>query len=162
MIDPDLDLSPATLARQCKGNTKLLPRFVVHDDVAWPWHSKVRLDKKNRIHMRRTTFNRVVPKQVPVKAGLWIRADAQEYFIDLQPHHLQGGADQQKEQAGHLHSRAMVKADEAGRLPDEHDYKEPIAATERQQIDRGDLAKLEASGKRRGVRSTALLGHSDE
>ena len=34
MIDAELNLDPKSLAAACKGNTKLLPSFVVHDDDA--------------------------------------------------------------------------------------------------------------------------------
>jgi hypothetical protein len=89
-LDPVLDLSIATLAKACKGDVSKLPSFVVHDDEAWPWFNKVR-PAKGKIHIRRSTFNRVVVGQVPVRPGIWLRVDAQEFFIDLQPHHL-GGA----------------------------------------------------------------------
>lgn len=154
LIDPALDLSIQTLMKACKGNVKMLPSFVVHDDAVWPVAKRVQLDKKNRIHLRRSTFYRCVSSQVPVRPGLWLRSDAQEYFIDLKPHHLQGSEDM-KPESGHEHSREIVKADKQGRTELDEDYGEPVsrpAGIETKPL--GTHAELAAHYRGRGVRST--------
>lgn len=161
-LDPHLDLRPETLARACKGNAKLLPRFVVHDDDAWPWFNKVR-PAKGAIHIRRSTFNRVVVPQVPVRPGLWLRADAQEFHIDLQPHHLQGGHDAQVEGKNHHQARVVTMADEAGRLPDEEGYGAgALEQRDSRKVERDDLDRIAADPSRRGVRSSVLSGRDTE
>lgn len=165
MIDPQLDLSIATLRRLCQGDPKRLPSFVVHDDTAWPWHASVR-PAKGKIHLRRTTFNRVVATQVPVRPGLWIRPDAQEFFIALTVADLQGSSDpaaQDPSARNHSAARGVAKADEAGRLPDEADYGTPVV--ERPDgggVDRDDLARIARDPEKRGVASSVLLGGDTE
>jgi hypothetical protein len=155
-LDPQLDLSIESLARACKGDVSKLPSFVVHDDAAWPWYNKVR-PAKGKIHIRRSTFNRVVVGQVPVRAGLWIRTDAQEFFIDLQPHHLQGSTPAGEHKADARAARQVVKADAAGRLPDEDGYgTEIVERSERRKVERGDLERIAADPERGSVRSSVL------
>lgn len=156
-LDPVLDLSPATLLRACKGRVALLPSFVVHDDDAWPWFAKVR-PAKGKLHMRRSTFLRVVVPQIPVRPGLWIRADAQEFFIDLKPHQLQGASDQASPiEANHETARIVAKADAAGRLPDEADYGTTVV--ERPALrdeQREDLERVARDPEKRGVSSAVF------
>ena len=113
-MKPNLDLSMESLIKACKGNVKALPSFMVHDNAAWPWVGSVKLDSKNRIHMRRSTFLRTVSEDLPVRAGIWHGIDVQEFHLELEAHHLGGGVDQQKE-VGHKQSRALVMADKHGR-----------------------------------------------
>lgn len=114
----EIDLSIEGLVRACKGNIKNLPSFMVHDNDVWPW-KVVRVDSRNRIHMRRAMFNSVVAGKLPIRAGLWMGKDVQEFFLDLQPHHLQG-SDLAREDTGRTAARAVAKADESGRV--EGDY----------------------------------------
>lgn len=161
MIDAELNLDPKSLAAACKGNTKLLPSFIVHDDDAWPWYNKIR-PAKGKLHIRRSTFLRVVTPQVPVKPGLWLRADAQEFFIDLQPHHLQGGADQQVEGSNAGVARIVAKADSAGRLPDEADYNaRDVERSESRKVERRDLEEVASRDEKGSVRSAVLSGSDD-
>jgi hypothetical protein len=137
-MDPNLDPVSSTsrsrrLAKACKGDVSKLPSFVVHDDEAWPWFNKVR-PAKGKIHIRRSTFNRVVVGQVPLRRrDLGPRGDAQEFFIDLQPHHLEGSRHRRRAARPTLGRRVtVVKADEAGRLlPDEDGYGEENCGTTR-------------------------------
>lgn len=161
MTEPNLDLSIATLARACKGNVKNLPSFVVHDNEAWTSPHAVKLDSKNRIHMRRATFLRSVSSQIPVRPGLWLRVDAQEFFIDLQPHHLQGSLDSHKIE-GHKHSRAITLTDAHGRNPGDEGYGEALSDDQRARDARKDAAELARRGEARGIRSTALGSDSSE
>lgn len=160
MIDPDLDLSIETLTRACKGDVSKLPSFAVHNDAAWPWHNKVRVDNLNRIHIRRATFNRIVAGKLPVRAGLWLRADVQHFTLDLQPHHLQGSEDTKAD--AKRTARVMAKADEQGRLPDEHNYKEEaLSKSQLGPVSRDDLAEVATRDEKGSVGSTALLGSGD-
>jgi hypothetical protein len=159
-LDPQLDLSIPTLLKACKGDPSKLPSFVVHNDEAWPWINKVR-PAKGKIHIRRSTFLRVVKGQVPLRAGLWIRPDAQEFFIDLEPHHLQGSERQGGSNADV--ARLVAGADEAGRLPDEADHGTPIPSKAHSgKVDRGDLERVARDPSRRGVRSAVLSGRDTE
>lgn len=152
----NLDLRIETLARACKGNVKALPSFMVHNNNRWP-HNRAQLDSKNRIHLRRSVFLAVVASQLPVRAGLWLGKDVQEFFLDLQPHHLQGSEDMQ-DPAGYKHSREITKTDHAGRNPGDDGYGERPS--------RGSLAKLQefrldrerakAEGQSLSVRSSVL------
>jgi hypothetical protein len=155
MTDVNLDLSIATLSAACKGNVKLLPSFMVHDNAAWPRWQTTMLDSKNRIHMRRTTFVNVVATALPMRPGLWHGIDVQEYHIDLQPHHLQGSEDM-ADRDGYKHSRAVVLADEAGRIPGDDGYGEtdPIAARWAGPS-MADLAD-DPDSERRGIATTVL------
>ena len=163
-VEPVLDLSRETLLRACKGDVKKLPTFVVHDDDAWPWATKVR-PAKGAIHVRRSTFNNVIAPQVPVKPGLFVRMDAQEYLIDLKPHHLQGSEDQaQHDPKGNNHdaARKLAVADEVGRLPDEEDYGTKVV--ERSpwgKAQRDDLERIARDPNRNGVRSSLFSGVRD-
>lgn len=155
-LDPKLDLSIATLSSICRGDVSRLPSFVVHDDDAWPWYANVR-PAKGKIHIRRSTFLRVVAPQVPVRAGLWLRVDAQEFFIDLQPHHLQGSQPAGEHKADPRAARAVAMADAAGRLPDEEDYgAEIVERSERRKVERGDLERVATDPERGSVRSSVL------
>lgn len=117
----NLNLDIPTLMRACKGNVENLPTFMVHNDEVWPAWRKTMLDTKNRIHIRRTTFMQTVARSLPVRPGLWLRIDTQQFHIDLQPHHLQGTTGMQKVE-GHKHSRELVQADEDGQVPGEWEY----------------------------------------
>ncbi len=86
-----LDLSPALLRSLARGNPANLPRFMVHDDQNWPW-GKVQLDAKQRIHMRRSDFYSTVVPELPVRAGIWLNAELQEFTVDLTADQLHGGA----------------------------------------------------------------------
>jgi hypothetical protein len=162
-IDPVLDLSPETLAKACKGRVEMLPSFVVHDNAAWPWHNKVR-PAKGKLHMRRTTFLRVVVPQIPVRAGLFVRADAQEYYIDLQPHHLQGSTEPKAGPAVNNMQTARIaaKADAVGRLPDEADYRAPtMGRLEGGAIDRGDFERIARDPAKRSIGSAVFSSSLD-
>lgn len=164
-LDPVIDLSPATLIRACKGDVRKLPKFVVHDNDAWPWVNKVR-PAKGVIHIRRSTFLAVVVPQVPVKPGLWVRVDAQEFSIDLKPHQLQGSdapLAAPPDVKNHDTARRVAKADSVGRLPDEEDYgTEALERSERRQIDRDDLERLARDPSRGSVESAVLSGGDTE
>lgn len=153
----NLDLSIETLARACKGNVKLLPSFMVHDNKSWPAYKRTQLDSKNRIHIRRSTFYAVVPSQVPIRAGLWLGKDVQEFFIDLKPHHLQGSADME-DPAGYKHSREITKTDAQGRNPGDDGYGErhaPLSLARLKEL-RLDLERAKAEGESVSVRSTVF------
>ena len=138
-LDPKLDLQISTLRQLCRGDVTRLPSFIVHDDEAWPWYNQVR-PSKGDIHIRRSTFNRVVVGKVPLQPGLWVRQDAQQFFID-----------------NHQAARGVAMADEAGRLPDEADYgAKAMERSEGREIDRGDLERIARDPERGSVRSTAI------
>jgi hypothetical protein len=158
----NLDLRISTLARACKGNVEGLPSFMVHDDPLWPTFSRVQLDSRNRIHIRRTTFLQVVCTQVPVREGIWHGMGVQEFHIDLKPHHLQGSQDAPDPQ-GYKHSREITKTDAEGRNPGDPDYGYPT-----RRVDPGEqepalaLGELAPDGPRRAVRSTVFDGVGSE
>lgn len=155
-----IDLSIATLMAACKGNVEALPSFMVHDNTAWVTKA-VQLDNKNRIHLNKGTFLRAVAPQVPVREGLWLGPDVQEFHIDLKPHHLQG-SDSMDAHKGHKHSRVITKTDSAGRNPGDEDYGDPISKPNG--VSQSDLhaARVEAGGSLRGVGSSALSPDRDE
>lgn len=156
-MDPTIDLSMASLMRACKGNVATLPSFMVHDDPAWPRGNVVQADSKGRIHMRRSTFLRVVAGKLPIRAGLWHRIDCQEFHLDLQPHHLQGSEDQRggnRKQA----ARAMAVVDAFGRAQGDQDYGVTPPRHNRQQDVARDVADAKARGTSRSIRSTVLGG----
>lgn len=158
----NLDLDIRTLAKACKGNVKLLPSFMVHNDPSWPSYRRAQLDNHNRIHMRRSTFLQVVCTKLPVRAGIWHRMDLQEFHLDLQPHHLGGSADM-ADRKGHKHSRLITRTDEYGRNPWDFDYGKAVsgpAATRKESA----LAAVEfkTDGPIRAVRSTVFDGSDSE
>lgn len=158
--DPELELSVEALAKACKGDVSKLPSFMVHDNASWPWVKSVRPDNKNRLHIRRSTFLRCVVGSVPLRAGMWLRPDVQQFFIDLQPHHLGGGVDTQS--GASKTGRVVVKADEAGRLPGEADYAEAVARSARRAVDTSDLAEVEKRDEKRSVVVRSLVDPSSE
>lgn len=161
MIDPDLDLSIKSLMSACKGNVAALPSFMVHDDEVWPRSGIVRVDSKGRVHMRRSTFNRVVAGELPIRAGLWHRIDMQEFHIDLEPHHLQGSADQ----AGgnqRIAARAVARADWTGRVQGDDDYGQAPSRDHGKQDIARDVAEAKARGTSRSIGSTVLAGNGRE
>jgi hypothetical protein len=162
--DPVLDLSKETLLRACKGDIRKLPSFIVHDDDAWPWFNSVR-PAKGKIHMRRSTFNRVVAPQVPVKPGLFVRADAQEFTIDLRVDQLEGSSDiasAAPDAKNHDTARRVAVADEAGRLPDEEDYGTQIVErSPGREVDRDDLERIARDPEKRGIGSAVFSGVRD-
>lgn len=162
-IDPKIDLSIDTLKSICRGDVRKLPSFIVHDDDAWPWFAKVR-PAKGKIHLRRTTFNNVVVPQVPVRPGLWVRHDAQEFFIDLKPHHLEGPSSPiEGEAKNHEAARKVTMADSAGRLPDEADYgADALERSESREVERRDLEEVAARDEKGSVGSTVLSGGDTE
>lgn len=156
MTDPDLDLSIASLARACRGNVAMLPRFMVHDNGTWP-PGVVRTDNKGRVHMRRSTFLSAVVGQVPVREGLWLGPGVQEFFIDLQPHHLQGSIDNDggnQQQA----ARGIVRMDSRGRVAGDEGYGDDTPGDHRQADAGRDAAQLAASGQARGIGSSVFGG----
>lgn len=158
----NLDLSITTLARVCRGNVKLLPSFMVHDDPVWPSYSRSQLDSRNRIHMRRSTFFQIVPRQLPIRAGIWHGMNVREYHIDLQPHHLQGSADMPGRD-GYTHSRAITLTDRYGRNPWDPDYGiDPLRPGPARQDPELAQIKLATDGPLRGVRSTLFDGPDTE
>lgn len=161
MTDPFLNLTPEDLGRMCKGNVKMLPTFAVHE-TGWP-HGVSRPDKHNRIHISGPAFQRSVVGNWPMRAGLWLNMGLREYHIDLEPHHLQGGADQQVEIKGNATARAVTGTDAGGRQPDEEDYETPIVErSESRKVERADLERIEANPEKRGVASDALSGGDTE
>lgn len=153
MTDADIDLSIPALARLCKGNPANLPVFVLHDDDTWPRYDLVMPDDRGRVHMRRSMFNRVVAGQVPVRPGLWVRATAQEFHIDLQPHHLQGDGTQ----AGRAYDAAahITKMDSAGRTPGMGgDYGQAGLWDSRGDAAARDARRIAALGTGRSIRSS--------
>lgn len=163
-IDPVMDLSRETLLKACKGDPSKLPAFIVHDDDAWPWFNQVRPAKGN-LHIRRSTFNRVVAPQVPVVAGMFTGPSTQLFTIALKAEHLQGSSDEVLRQPGgknHEAARMIAVADQAGRLPDEEDYRAPdMGRPKSGKIDPDDLERVAADGGRGSVRSTAFDGLHD-
>lgn len=153
MIDV-VDLSIPTLMAACRGNVAALPSFMVHDNDVWPTE-RVQLDTKNRIHLRRAVFLRSVVPQVPVRAGIWHRIDVQEFHVDLKAHHLQGSEGMGKPD-GYRHSSVIVLEDEAGRVPGDEDYGDPISKNNGVSKSDLDAARIEAGGQLRGIRSAAL------
>ena len=154
-MQPNLDLSMDTIIKACKGNIKALPSFMVHDNAAWPWPDKTRLDSKNRIHMRRTTFLRTVAADMPTKPGIWHRVDVQEFHLDLLPHHLGGGEDQAKA-VGHKQSRVIVLADKYGRPMGDQDHGDAALKPSGVTQSDLDLARDATGGAPRGVTSTVI------
>jgi hypothetical protein len=149
-----MDLSIATLAKACRGNVASLPSLMVHNDDVWPVERPM-LDSKNKIHMRRKTFYAVVVPALPVRAGLWHRLDVQEFFFDLQPHHLQGSADAPKAK-GYRHSRALVRADSFGRIEGDPDYGTGVAGNYREADIAADVRAAKAAGSSRSIRSSVF------
>lgn len=158
--DAELDLSIETLARICKGNVSMLPSFMVHNNDVWPT-GRVALDNKNRIHMRRASFLRTVAAELPVREGLWHRADVQEFHLDLQPHHLQGSQDM-KQAEGHKHSRQIVKLDRWGRPQGDRDYGLAPSRDHGQQDIAADVERAKANGTSRSIGSTVFDGMGSE
>ena len=161
MKDPDLDLSIPTLMKACKGNVKNLPSFMVHDDNVWPRYANVRTDNKGRIHMRRSTFLRVVAGKLPLREGIWHRIDVQEFYIDLKPHHLQGSgglAEDAKRQV----ARVVSLVDDGGRSQGDEDYGDaPLRTFGTQDIER-DRAEAKAVGASGIVGSSVLTSDRSE
>lgn len=158
-IDPVLELDPHVLGAACKGDVTKLPKFVVHDNEAWPWGAKVHQDNKNRVHMKRSTFLRVVCPQLPVKPGVWIRADAQEFSIDLQPHHIGGSAETVSDVR--QVARVATKADSSGRLPGHVDY-DPENKFARRRPGQEDLAEARRQDGFKSLRTTGLVDPRSE
>lgn len=155
MIDPELDLSVASLMRACQGDVSKLPSFMVHDNDVWPGSATVRTDGKGRVHMRRSTFNRCVAGRLPLRVGIWHRIDMQEFHIALEPHHLQGGADTaggNKRQA----ARQLILTDAQGRVQGDEGYGEDLAGLSRPSDVARDVFEAKAEGQSRSVRSTVL------
>jgi len=119
----DLDLSIEGLARACKGNVKNLPSFMVHDNDVWPDWRRIRVDNRNRIHLRRSAFEAVVAGKLPIRAGIWHRVDVQEFHLDRQPHHLQG-SDLATESTKRAAARTVARADGSGRVAGDDGYGE--------------------------------------
>ena len=155
MLDPNLDLSMPALMRACEGNIHKLPDFVVHDDETWPQYNRVMVDKKNRLHIRRSTFLHVVAGEMPVRAGIWIHDTAQLFHLQLEPHHIQGASDAAPVDS-HEQSRRLVLMDEAGRTPEDEGYGDALPDSDGiGDVGDGDAAAPPA-GPRRGVRSTVF------
>lgn len=150
----DLDLSIPTLMRACKGDVRKLPSFMVHDNRVWP-AGVVRLDAKNRIHLRRSTFLDAVAKVLPVKEGIWLGVDVQEFTLDLKPHHLQGG-DAPGDATGYKHSREIIKADAWGRVKGDAGYGETDTGPDGRAANRSDIAAAARNGARGGIRSSVF------
>ncbi len=104
-MEAEINLSPASLRRLCRGNAKNLPRLCVHNNDVWP-AGVVQPDAKGRIHMRRLTFENVVAPQVPTRPGLWLRPDMQEFHIDLRDDQLDGDGTQDRQ--GQAEYRAIA------------------------------------------------------
>lgn len=150
-----LDISIPTLMAACKGNVADLPSFCVHDDAVWPNWRRVQLDSRGRIHLRRSTFLREVAGRLPVVAGLWLRADMQEFRLDLRPHHLQGSYGMER-QNSHRHLRAVTRVDAAGRPTTDPDHGQAHSLPARQPDVERDLRAARAAGEAVVVRSRVL------
>lgn len=159
-----MDLSKETLLAACKGDVRKLPSFIVHDDQAWPWPDNVR-PAKGKIHIRRTTFNNTVARQVPVKPGLWVRPDAQEFFIDLRPDQLGGTSDVgllQPDAGNADTARTVALADEGGRLPGDEGYGAPVVERSKGgKVEPDDLERVARDPDKRGVQSSVFSGVRD-
>lgn len=90
----EIDLSPDVLRKAARGNPANLPTFMVHDNASWPM-GVVRTDTKNRVHLRRSSFQSVVVPAIPVRPGIWHGLDVQEFHIDLAAHQLDGDGTQE-------------------------------------------------------------------
>lgn len=155
-----IDLSPQSLRKLCKGNVKNLPTFMVHDNDVWPYPEVVRIDSKNRIHLRRATFLAVVVGQVPVSAGIWHRIDVQEFSINLQPHHLNGGSEETDAQ-DYKHTRSIVSKSTDGTMEGDQDYDDHISDAKRQprnNVGSGEIAKARRDGRSLG---SSVFSNSD-
>lgn len=155
MTEPQLDLSITSLMRACKGNVSMLPSFMVHDDSVWPRSGIVRTDNRGRIHMRRSTFNRAVVGELPIKEGIWHRIDVQEFHLDLKPHHLQGSVDQEGGNK-RLAARSVVKADKAGRVQGDTGYGDDLSGHHGAQDIARDVAEAKARGTSRSIGSNVF------
>lgn len=155
MQEPELDLSISSLMKACKGNVAMLPSFMVHDDHAWPKHKAVLTDSRGRVHLRRSTFNRVVSGQLPLREGVWHRVDVQEFHIDLKPHHLQGSEDQQGGN-NRLAARGIAKIDKHGRHQGQDEYGEDLPRDNRQPDIARDVAEAKRAGSSRRIGSNVL------
>ena len=158
-INPEIDLSMESLRKVCKGDVSRLPKFVVHNNDAWPSNTKVAVDKKNRVHMRRAVFLRTVKRNLPVKPGLWIRPDAQEFTLDLSAHDLLGSEETKNtEGLNQAAARQVAKADEVGRLPHEERYgEEALSKSERRNVSRDDLAEVAKRRQKLSLRRSWLM-----
>ena len=147
-----IDLSMETLMTACRGDVSALPSFMVHDNALWPDPNRIQLDNKNRIHCRRSTFLQTIAAKVPIREGLWHGLGVQEFHIDLQPHHMQGG-EGAKGPEGHKHSRKIVKVDEYGRSPGDEDYGEvAVPGLDPREVERDrNAVRLETGDEVRGI-----------
>lgn len=157
---PELDLSVASLMRACKGDATKLPRFLVHDNEVWR-PGVVLTDNKGRINLRRATFYQVVAGKIPVKPGLWLRVDAQEFLIDLRPDHLQGGHDTRGGSQQNA-ARLMALIDSAGRAQHEDGHGEDNPRDYRAADIASDVRAAKEAGTSGSVRSFTLSTHDTE
>lgn len=88
-MDVQIDLSTTAIRGLARGNPDNLPTFMVHDDAVWPW-GKVQIDNKKRIHVRRSTLNNTIAPALPMRPGLWMGVDVQQFHIDLSAAQLDG------------------------------------------------------------------------
>lgn len=129
----NIDLSPTFIRALCKGDTKNLPVLWVHDNAVWPT-DEIRIDTKNRLHMRRWIFENVVAPAIPCREGMWLRVDVQEFFIDLRPDQLDGDPEQNAPLL-QADRRKVVLADDSARIPGDDGYGESDVAAVRAPAD---------------------------
>lgn len=162
-LNETLDLSKETLMRLCKGDPRRLPSFRVYDNAAWPYPA---MPAKGVIHIRRSSFQAIVMQnQIPVRAGLWVSGQAQDFTIDLKAHHLQGSEDPAApvvKADQHQAARDVAQVDAAGRRKHEVDYGTAVVESRpSQQIDPDDLERIARNPERGSVRSATVDGGGD-
>lgn len=145
MSAPNIDLSPEFVRALCKGDTKNLPKLWVHDNEVWPG-GRIMIDAKNRLHMCRRDFEQVVAPAIPCRESIWLRADVQQFLIDLRPDQLGGDASQNVTLL-QAERRKVVLADDSARLPGDDGYGESGVAAVRSSAKPGGLPRTLVEGE---------------
>ena len=105
--EQSIDFSRETILAACKGDVAALPVLMVHNEWGAP-----SVDNRKRIHLARRTFESVVlSSQIPVRAGLWLRDDLQQFHFDIRPDQLGGDDARRGAIEGYRHTRPMISAD---------------------------------------------------
>jgi hypothetical protein len=162
LLIPQVLTNAKDMAELCQGDVSKLPSFMVHDNAVWR-SGVVQPDSKGRVHLARSTFDQQVVGHLPLRAGVWHGPDVQEFHIDLQPHHLQGGKDTKSDVAKVAPARHVAKTDEAHRRQDEVDYGADLGFGRVSAEDAAaDRAAAQKAGTSRSVKIAALVGPRDE